>query len=322
MNRNRRYRFLSGLAISLSLINLAHAQEQSLPAYVPQNHASGTLTSIGSDTMVYVVSYWVVGFKRFHPDVQTRILQAGSATAPPALLDGTATIGPMSRRMKDGEIQAFVNKFGYPPTEFRVAMDALAVYVHKDNPLQGMTLPQVDAVFSSTRKCGYLDDITLWGQLGLDNAWRTHAIELYGRNTLSGTYAFFADHALCKGKFKGVLQMQPTSWDVVRAVAATPDAIGYSGIGYRTRDVRAIPLATRAGEPFVPATADNVYSGKYPLSRYLYVYVNKAPGRPLPVLEREFLRMVFSAQGQSMVTNNGFVPLSAEVLREELAKLD
>ncbi len=272
--------------------------------------------------MVYIVSYWVVAFKRFHPAVRTRILQAGSNTAPPALLDGTATIGPMSRKMKDTEIAAFEKKFGYPPTEIRVAMDALAVYVNEKNPIRGMTLPQVDAVFSSTRQCKHADDVTAWDQLGLNGAWRERPISVYGRNKLSGTYVFFADHALCKGKFKSTIQMQPTSYDVVRQVGENADGIGYSGIGYSVRTVRAVPLAHKDGEGFIPATPENVYSGKYPLSRFLYVYVNKAPGQPLAPLEREFFKMVLSAEGQSLVKINGFIPLIPSILREELAKLD
>jgi phosphate transport system substrate-binding protein len=292
-----------------------------LPAYVPETQVQGQITSIGSDTMVYLVSYWAVEFKRIHPEARFMIAQAGSATAPPALLDGSATLGPMSRTMKDSEVQAFRAKFGYPPTQLRVAMDALAVYVNKDNPVAGMTLDQVDAVFSSTRSCGQPDDITTWGQLGLKTPWKDQPINVFGRNTLSGTYAFFTEHALCKGKFKKSLAMQATSVDVVRNVAAGPTGIGYSGIGYVTDQVHAVPLAAKSGMPFVAATPANVYNSTYPLSRYLYIYVNKAPGQPLPTLELEFLKMVLSTEGQHQVQVNGFIPLSPEAVEAELAKL-
>jgi phosphate transport system substrate-binding protein len=283
---------------------------------------SGLLSSVGSDTMVYLISDWVVAFKSANREVRSYIFQSGSATAPPALLDGSATIAPMSRPMRAIELKAFERKYGYPPTEFRVAMDGLAVYVNKDNPIRGMTLAQLDAAFSFTRECGYPNDITSWGELGLNGAWHDRAIRTIGRNTLSGTYAFFAEHALCKGAFRSSLQMLPTSRDVVYAVAADSGAIGYSGVGYLMRDVRAIPIAVKPGQAYVAPTAENVHSGAYPLSRYLYIYVNKAPTQPLRDVEREFLRMALSDAGQAKITANGFIPLSAEVLREERRKLE
>jgi len=323
---NRRGCVTASLLLSVCLFSHTgsnRAAEASLPPYTPQSALSGTIMSVGSDTMVYVVAYWVVAFKRLHPGVQTRILQAGSNTAPPALLDGRANIGPMSRKMKDAEIEAFVKKYGYRPTEFRVAMDALAVYVNEANPVQGMTVPQVDAAFSSTRNCKHAEDVSAWRHLGLDGPWRDRPIQLFSRNTLSGTYVFFSEHALCKGKFKSTIAMQPTSYDVVRMVGENTGAIGYSGIGYSTlKKVRALPLAESEGQPYVVPTPENVYSGKYPLSRYLYIYVNKAPRKPLEPIEREFLRLALSAEGQSLVKVNGFIPLSPSVQREELAKLD
>jgi len=326
MQRNFLNRFLFASATAVltwQIATMADDLYASMPNYAPHGRAAGTISAVGSDTMTNVVAYWVVGFKSFHPDVRARLLLGGSATAPPALLDGSATIAPMSRRMKDSEIQAFTKKFGYPPTEVRVAMDALSVYVNKDNPITGMTIAEVDAVFSATRNCGYTQDLTTWGQLGLrDGNWQSRPIALYSRNTMSGTYTFFSEHALCKGKFKNGIKTQASSEEVVRTIKAAPDAIGYSGMGFLKEGVRAVPLAVKAGEPFVPPTPENVYSGKYPLTRFLYVYINKAPGQPLPTLENEFVHLMLSAQGQSRVVQEGFIPLNSAMLREELAKIN
>lgn len=294
-----------------------------LPAYEPvHGGVLGRVTSIGSDTLIYLMSFWTVKFKQFHAGVEAWVEGAGSATAPPALANGAANFGPMSRLMKDDEKKAFVAKYGYEPTAIRVALDALAVYVHRDNPLRGLTLAQVDAIFSATRKCGHGENIAAWRQLGLTGDWQAREIALYGRNLLSGTRVFFADNALCKGRFKEGLHMQSSSLHVVQRVAKDIGAIGYSGIGYKTADVRAVPIAAKEGEAFVEPTAENVERGRYPLARYLHVYVNKKPGEPLPALEREFMHMVLSETGQWYVQNDGFIPLSATVVSAERAKLE
>jgi phosphate transport system substrate-binding protein len=291
-----------------------------LPAYVQIDKADGKALSVGSETMALLMSYWMVQFKRFHPDVKFSLQHGGSAEAPAALMSG-ANFGSMSRAMRDSERQAFVDKFGYPPTEFRVAVDAVGVFVHKDNPLQGMTLAQVDAIFSGTRKCGAQRNVTSWDEVGVSE-WKTRPFKLFGRNARSGTYGFFADRALCKGKFRDDIQMFERPTDIVRSVARTPEGIGYSGLANVTKDVRALPIAAAEGKPFVTPTPENVSSGAYPLSRFLYIYVNQAPGKSLPPLEREFLKMVLSAQGQGLTNNNGFLPLTSDVARQELAKIN
>lgn len=280
------------------------------------------LTSIGSDTMIYLVSFWTIEYKNLHPRYRVSIVQAGSATAPPALLSGEADIGPMSRKMKHEEIEAFTKKYGYPPTEIRVALDTLAVYVNRNNPVPGLTIPQVDAIFSSSRRCGALSDIVNWGQLGLGGEWANREIALTGRNLLSGTRAFFAEHALCKGAYKSSLKMKTTSTDVVSTVSWQGEAIGYSGVGYAKPTVRVVPLAMKTGEPFVEATPQNALNGRYPLTRSLYIYVNKPPGQLAPGRVRAFIEMALSARGQEMVAQDGFVPLTPEMTRVELAKLD
>ena len=292
-----------------------------LPAYQRASGVSGNLSSVGSDTLANLMTLWAEEFKRLYPNVNIQIQAAGSSTAPPALTEGTANLGPMSRKMKDKELQAFERRHGYKPTAVRVAIDALAVYVYKDNPIQGLTLPQVDAIFSSTRKCGARAPVNRWGDLGLGGAWAARAIQLYGRNSVSGTYGYFKKKALCKGDFKNTVNEQPGSASVVQSVAASINGIGYSGIGYKTSGVRAVPLAKKPGQPFIEASAETAASGRYPLSRYLYIYVNKAPNKALPPLEREFLKMVLSRNGQQVVIKDGYIPLSAKRARKERALL-
>jgi len=292
-----------------------------LADYQRVSGVSGNLSSVGSDTLANLMTLWAEEFKRTYPNINIQIQAAGSSTAPPALTEGTSNLGPMSRQMKSKEIEAFEKKFGYKPTEFRVAIDALAVYVHKDNPIKGMSIAEVDAVFSSTRKCGGKQDITRWGQLGLSGAWADRDVQLFGRNSVSGTYGYFKQKALCKGDFKNTVNEQPGSASVVQSVTASVNAIGYSGIGYKTSGVKAVPLAKKPGDTPVAATAENAATGKYPLSRFLYVYVNKHPNKPVPPLEREFIKMVLSKAGQQVVIKDGYIPLSKSVVDKELAKL-
>lgn len=310
------------LLFALSAFSISAPAADTLPPYTIGEEVSGNYTSVGSDTLAYLMSFWIVDFKRWHPTVHARIEAAGSATAPPALIEGRSQFGPMSREMNAKEIAAFVAKFGYEPTRYRVAQDALAVYAPRDNAIPGLALPQVDAVFSVDSRCGYGGTVLVWSDLGMAGAPGAQPIVLFGRNLLSGTRAFFAEHALCGGRYKPSLKMQPSSAEVVRKVGATPNAIGYSGIGYKNETVRALPLARRVGEPFAEATEENVRNGRYPLARYLYIYINKPPQQRLTPLQREFLRLVLSPRGQWWVVNDGFIPLDAAVLAQERARLD
>ena len=293
-----------------------------LGEYSATSGVSGNLSSVGSDTLANLMTLWAEEYKRFYPNVNIQIQAAGSSTAPPALTEGTSNLGPMSRKMKDKEIAAFEKKFGYKPTPLPVAIDALAVYVHKDNPIQGMTIEQVDAIFSSTRTCGSDSDITTWGDLGLEGNWARRDIQLFGRNSVSGTYGYFKKKALCKGDFKSTVNEQPGSASVVQSVSASLNGIGYSGIGYKTSGVKAVPLSKTAQAEKIAATPENAISGEYPLARFLYVYVNKAPGKPLLPLEGEFIKMVLSIQGQRVVVKDGYIPLPSKVADKALASID
>lgn len=310
-----------GVAAGLTATSLSAAVDPALPDYTPASGVSGNFSSVGSDTLNNLMTLWAETFKKFYPNVNIQIQGAGSSTAPPALTEGTANFGPMSRAMKDQEIQAFEQKYGYKPTGVGVAIDALAVFVNKDNAIKGLSIPQVDAIFSATRKCGAAKDASRWGDLGMTGDLASKPLALYGRNSVSGTYGYFKETALCKGDFKSGVNEQPGSASVVQSVATALDAIGYSGIGYKTSGVRALPLAKKDGEAFVEATPENATSGKYPLSRVLFVYANKAPNKPLTPMEREFFKMVLSKQGQEVVEKDGYVPLPEKVAAKFRADL-
>ena len=310
-----------GLAVLLlgaaSLTANAEGAASGHPPYQTETGISGNVTSVGSDTLANLMTLWAEQFKRFYPSVNLQIQAAGSATAPPALTEGTANLGPMSRLMKSNEIEGFEAKYGYKPTAVPVAVDALAVFVHKDNPLKGLSIEQVDAIFSATRQCGHASEITKWGELGLTGEWASRTIQLYGRNSVSGTYGYFKEHALCKGDFKNNVNEQPGSASVVQGVTKSLNGIGYSGIGYRTSGVRAVPITDKEGK-LEEATEENALSGKYPLSRYLFIYVNKQPNKPIAPLERAFLRMVLSQEGQAIVTKDGYIQLPAKIAEKQL----
>ena len=309
-----KYLFASLLLVGSSVNTLAQVEvDPNLPEYEPVSGISGNLTSIGSDTLNNLMTLWAEEFAKFYPNVKIQIQGAGSSTAPPAVTEGTANFGPMSRLMRSSEVQSFEDRFGYPPTAVGTSIDVLAVYVNKDNPIQCMSIPEVDAVFSVGRRCGHADDITRWGELGLEGAWANRDFALYSRNAVSGTYGFFKDNALCGGDFKPSINEQPGSASVVQGVTESLNGIGYSGIGYNTSGVKPIDLRQEPdGECFEP-NAENAVNGHYPLSRLLYVYVNKTPNKPLPPLEREFFRMVLSKQGQEVVVRDGYIPLPAAI---------
>ena len=310
------------LTASLSLATAAAAVEldPKLEDYQPVSGVSGNIKSIGSDTLNNLMTLWAEGFKAQYPNVKIEIEGKGSSTAPPALIAGTAQFGPMSRPMKPSEADEFEKKFGYKPTPVSVAVDALAIFVHKDNPIECLTLQQVDAIFSKTRKGGLDKEIASWGDLGLTGEWAAKPISLYGRNSASGTYGYFKDEALFKGDFKDGVKEQPGSSAVVQGVATDRLAIGYSGIGYKTADVRAVPLAKRAGQ-CVEATAEHAYAGKYPLARLLYVYTNKDPNQPLDPLRAEFVKYVLSKQGQQAVIKDGYFPITAQIAAKDAKAL-
>ncbi len=290
--------------------------------YVKVSGVSGNINSIGSDTFNNLMTLWAEGFRKQYPNVKIQIEGKGSSTAPPALIEGTAQLGPMSRTMKNTEVDAFEKKFRYKPTAFPVAIDALAVYVNKDNPVTGLTLAQVDAIFSKSRRWGHKENIQLWKQAGVNGDMGNSSISIYGRNSASGTYGFFKELALKNGDFKDDVKEQPGSASVVQSVSEDEAGIGYSGIGYLTSNVHAVPLAEKEGMPFKEAIQKNADDGSYPLWRRLYLYVNKAPDKPLDPIVKEFIKFIYSKEGQNVAIKDGFFPLRAVAIEKELKNLE
>jgi phosphate transport system substrate-binding protein len=322
MNRTTRAMIAAFIAACFAIPAQAQVKvESGIPEYKPVGGISGNLKSIGSDTMNNLMALWIEGFHKYYPNVQVEVEGKGSATAPAALISGAAHFGPMSRPMKDAEVSAFQKKFGYKPTDLKTSIDMLAVYVHKDNPIASLTFQQVDAIFSKGRLLGYKKDIKTWGDLGLTGEWEDKPISIYGRNSASGTYGFFKEHVLKNGDYKDSVKEQPGSSSVVQGVASDKYAIGYSGIGYKTADVRAVPLAKDAKSKPVPAEPENAYNGKYPLARFLLIYVNYEPGKELDPVRREFLKYVFSKEGQQDVVKDGFFPVTTAIAANALKSI-
>jgi phosphate transport system substrate-binding protein len=316
----RRFVLSTLMALSTSGLFSVGFSAEELKDYQKVEGVTGTLKSVGSDTMNNVMALWTEGFQKFYPGVKIEVEGKGSATAPTALIAGTSQLGPMSRPMKKEEIESFKSKNGYEPVGVKTCLDVLAVYVHKDNPIKSLSLEQVDAIFSKTRKAGGKSDIVTWGDLGLTGEWATKPIQTYGRNSASGTYGYFKEHALAKGDFKDSVKEQPGSAAVVQAVTNDKFGIGYSGIGYITPGVKAVDLSSKGGAP-IKADAKHAYDGTYPLGRFLLVYVNKSPTTGLDPLRREFLKFVLSAQGQEAVEKDGYIKLPAATIKKELDTL-
>jgi phosphate transport system substrate-binding protein len=294
--------------------------DPALPSYKAVSGVSGNVKSIGSDTLNNLMTLWAEGFNAAYPNVKIEIEGKGSSTAPAALVAGTAQFGPMSRPMKAKEEDEFEKKYGYKPVAVRAAIDALAVYVHKDNPIKCLTMQQVDAIFSKTRNGGLNKDIRTWGDLGMTGEWAARPISLYGRNSASGTYGYFKEVALFNGDYKDEVKEQPGSSTVVQGVASDIAGIGYSGVGYKTADVRSVPLAASAGETCFDAVAEHAISGDYPIARFLYIYVNKNPNQALDPLRGEFVRYVYSKQGQEAVVKDGYFPVLKVLADDDLKK--
>jgi phosphate transport system substrate-binding protein len=318
-------RNLAVVAAVLVHASLASAQmkvDPALTAYQKTSGVSGNLNSVGSDTMNNMMTLWAEGFLKLYPNVKVQVEGKGSSTAPAALIAGTAQFGPMSRAMRGTEVDQFESKYGFKPTQLRTSYDALAVYVNKDNPIEKLTMAQVDAIFSKTRRKGFKQNLTTWGQLGLTGDWANRPLSLYGRNSASGTYGFFKEVALGNGDYKDAVKEQPGSASVVQGVTEDRFGIGYSGIGYKTSGVKAVPLAATESGATSDGNYEDVKSGKYPLNRFLYIYINKAPGKPLDPLVKEFAKYMFSKEGQEVVIKDGYLPLPAEIAKQELAKLE
>jgi len=322
-----------GISLTVFSVTLC-AQPRQLQAHRPGNTLTGTIVSVGSDTMKPLMEKWSELFHKQHSGVVFSIEARGSGTAAAALAEGRSQVAPMSRPMEATEVAAFGERHGYAPTGIRVALDAVAVYVHRDNPIQGLTLQQLDGIYSVGQRCGG-KRIERWDELLKD--WKKDPIAIVGRDKLSGTHDFFRAQAMCKGDFASHYESMSDSSHVVWKVAQASNAIGFAGVGYLTNNTRMVPLANQGDGPFVPIIEENpeasdlapeqrrfanVTSGKYPLSRLLYIYVNKPPNKRVAPLIEGFLKFVLSNDGRDAVAKSGFIPLSEATAEEQAKRLD
>jgi phosphate transport system substrate-binding protein len=313
--------FVTAVAADMAVINMASALDATLPNYQAVGALTGEIKSVGSDTLNNEMTAWAEGFKAKYPGVTFEIEGKGSATAPAALLAGASQFAPMSRPMTSDETEAFEKKYGYKPAHFRVAIDALAVYVNKDNPIKCLSQIQIDRMFSSTRKGSGGRDISTWGDAGLTGDWASTPITFYGRNALSGTYEFFRTHVLYGGDYKPNVKQQIGSAEVVEGVAGDKFAIGYSGLGYKTEGVRALPVAAYDGGVCYETSAEMVRAGKYPIARYLEIYVNRKPSEALDPLRAEFIKFILSKDGQALTEKGGYYSINSDERQVDLGRL-
>jgi len=313
------------LLVAISLLNCISAEngfaqskvDANLPKYKPAAGLSGQIKSVGSDSMNSLMTQWTEKFKEYYKGVRTEVEGQGSSKAMPALIEGAASFGPMSRDAKANEIADFEKKYGYKPVLLPTSIDLLAVYVNRDNPLQSLSMEQVDAIFSSTRKLGG-DSIDNWGQVSLKGDYENEAIALFGRNAASGTYGFFKEKAMGNGDFRDRVNEQPGSTAVIASVGENRFSMGYSGIGYKTEAVKPLALSPKKGEPAIEPSEENAYNGKYPLGRFLYLAVNYKPTSKMEPLRKEFIKFVFSREGQEIAVKDGYFPVDAKTAAKAL----
>ncbi len=287
----------------------AQGLDPDLPVYRPADGVSGTITMTGSTTMSQLAAVWAESFQAYQPQVGFEITVTGSATAVEAVMNGEAQFGMLSRFITPEEVAAFEQKFGYPPTIVVPSLEPIAIYVHADNPIQGLTIQQLDAIFSSTHARG--GEAHTWGDLGLAGAWANRPISLHGRGDSTGSQVYFQTAVLAGGEFNPAMASHQDNFRLVRALSEDPAGIGFAGMLYQSPRVKTIPIALNAETPFISVDGDAASGASYPLTRPLQIVVNHRPGGELPVAQREFLKYIFSRLGQEDVVRGGFQPISA-----------
>jgi len=308
-----------------------------LPDYKPAGEIRGTIRSVGADTMEQLTKSWLEVFQKHHPAVKYTMEAKASGTAGPALTEGTADVGPVAREMLPAEEDAFVKKYGYKPTAFRVATGsyrtpgkthAIVFYVNKDNPITKLSFAELDAIFSTTRKLGH-PPVTTWGDLGLKGEWADKKVSLWGLIRPNGIAHYVQENVMKGGEFKNGINERTTVGKlpaldaIVQGIEKDRYGIGYSGFSNVTPNVKPVVLASDPKGPYFQGTFDEVVTHKYPLSRFVYIYVNKAPGKKVDPIVREYLSMILSKEGQQAVVQEGvFLPLPSEWVQKERMRLD
>lgn len=294
--------------------NATPVSSEALPPYESVGGLTGEITSIGDSTTTNLVARIAAEFRRMYPDVMLEVTASPISIGPSALLEGRADLVPMSRPLTPEEVESFTKKYGYPPTEIKVAADALAIYVEKGNPVPGLTLGQLDGIFSQTqRRSG--SSIGTWGQAGLTGEWADRRITLYGYGPEDGAHQIFQQQVLDGGAFRLSLRVEGGGSSIVQGVAADPGAIGFASVFFACKRVRVVELAGADGRLYAP-TEENVRSRRYPLIRFLYVCVNKPQLQRLGGPAAEFLRFLLSRDGQQIVAAGGNIPLDAATVEQ------
>ncbi len=283
--------------------------DPNLPVYRPADGVTGTITMTGSTTMSQLASVWAESFQAYQPQVGFEITVTGSATAVDAVMNGEAQFGMLSRFITQEEITAFEEKYGYPPTVVVPSLEPIAIYVNADNPIAGLTVDQLDAIFSSTHLRGSV--ARTWGDLGSTGAWASRPITLHGRGDNTGSQVYFQTAVLAGGEFNPAMASHQDNNRLVRALSDDLTGIGFAGMLYQSPNVKAVPIAINAEGPYVSIEGDAVTGTAYPLTRPLQIVVNHRPGTDLPVAQQEFLKYIFSRLGQEDVVRGGFTPISA-----------
>jgi len=308
------YRADTALPVAEADANGTRILSDALPSYELVAGLSGKITSIGESTTTNLVARVAAAFRRMYPDVTLQVTASPISVGPAALLEGRADLVPMSRPLAPEEVQSFTKKYGYPPTEIKVAADALAIYVEKGNPVPGLTLGQLDGIFSRTQSRGG-SSIETWGQAGLTAEWADRRITLYGYGPDDGAHQIFQQQVLDGGAFRLSLRVEGGGSSIVQGVASDPGAIGFASVFFACKRVRVVQIAGADGRSYAP-TEENVRSHKYPLSRFLYIYVNKPPRQPLGGPASEFLLFLLSREGQQIVADGGNIPLDVATVEQ------
>jgi phosphate transport system substrate-binding protein len=338
----------SGLTLAMTQQGVAEtstvgarlAGNNGLASYQAQSDVSGSFAIAGSDTMQPLMAKLLAAFKEWQPGVKTVVQGGGSDTALRGFIEDQATIRrgdaknighhvsgsvallASSRALSAEERKDFQARYGFEPTEIPVAMDAVAIYVSRDNPIKGLTMEQVDAIFGADRKRGYHQAITKWGELGLEDAWGTQPINLYGRDKRSGTRTFFIHEALLNGKMNSNIKEAPGSASEILEISRDPLGIGYAGTGFQASPVKIVPLAPKAGMAFVEPTAASALDGSYPLARHLYLYAKGNHDHGLEPQVASFLTFINSREGQEIVAKAGYYPLSESQVAKNMQVLN
>lgn len=355
MTRTVKMTMLSGLLGCLSLLGLAVGSlaevpgpgagrpvaDSAIPSYVAKTGVSGAVVVAGSDTMQPIILKLAAAFRQLQPDVKIAvqgggtdmalmqflqnqaIIRRGDASPKPGMhqVSGHIALLAASRPLTEQERKDFQSRYGYDVTEIPIAMDAIAIYVNRQNPVEGLTMEQVDAIFGKDRKRGLQEEIATWGQLGLKDEWAQQPIHLYGQDKKSGTRGFFLSHALQDGSFRSDVREESGPASEILAISRDVTAIGYAGVGFQASTVKILPLAERAGAAYVAPSTETTGNGTYPLARHLYLYAKKDPKAGLEPAIAEFLKFVNSREGQTMVVKAGAYPLPAHQVAKNLQAL-